>query len=427
MGRLQFKTRTMLLLISIFSIGIGFVMYHRHHGLDRLVEELRRIEAELFFEDEAVVWQAGQEVRIPNSSDSAWARLLGKSTVPLQRIAFHESSMHNHWTPNTGVHFDSRLCRRLSQNLATHSIEKLGFYQNTFDSDSDLFFADWQSLRCLEFRDTALPQHWIASLSDLKTLEEVVISGSRCNLDPQHFQGCENLRLIRLANRGVNRNQLDELRKEMPGVQIQLLGGFDSAWTYSADQALSDHDTEAHVEMKVLVERMHAIFAKFDPPVEMEFNPPASQAQLAELERTTGIPLPKYVRALLEIQNGQSSKQFEPPRWLSCQEMIKQYKERLDLNDWDPYYYDFDPLYDFCTNPNYLPIAEGMGVSLVDGSLAGIDDQDGPWGTGRIKNMKQLFKEYLEFLESQRATADSGAEAQKGLLLLGADFWMYDL
>jgi len=107
--------------------------------------------------------------------------------------------------------------------------------------------------------------------------------------------------------------------------------------------------------------------------------PPASEGEIADVEKLIGAPLPHDVRQSLLLHNGLSNPGDALGGWiLSCEEMIREWQIWKELYDGDN-----DEWQDQWWTPNLVSlVADGAGNSLcVDvttGALVDMDHEMGP-------------------------------------------------
>lgn len=291
------------------------------------------------------------------------SRFLGDSDPNLVVEIDFDSVESNH----AEVHIDRRLSQQLRKNHRTDKIQKLSFRYAVIANDANCFFATWNNLRSLEIRDTIFPETWSQEISRLSNLEHVVISGGSCNLQPEAFAGCKSLKVLKLANRGIDSTRLGELKRLLPDVEILLLASFDEPFEFDEDQgSLSAHDPAAFASMKSSLDRLHATLGSLDPPARNQFCPPATEVQIAAFEHQFGVPLHPSLRALFEIHNGQPDRSDELvifDKLLSLDESEGNMDIERDASFEDiEIGFNFNPEYDWMNNPCLV----GIGSSEAD-------------------------------------------------------------
>lgn len=345
----RFSLSFLMLLMTLFALGTIYVNFHRERGNDALhqtLAEIAKIEV-LQSPKQVVSWRD----RLMGNSDP---RQIGNTVSFDTRLLEHE------------INIDRMVASRLARNLNTGSIDELRFANVHIDSDAVCFFEDWEQVHTIQFRDTVLPKSWHDGIKRMAGLNELVISGGRCTLEPESLEGCRTLKKLTLCHRNVDAARLKQLKDLLPNVEILLLGSTDSAYPYPAGAvALSKHDPQAYASLKASLDRLKETLAALDPPAKNRFRPPATEAEIVQYEQYIGVPLHRSVRALFEIHNGQPNRIDE----LTVFEKLLSVDESMGNMDMEisaamvlEEMYNFDPDYDWMNNPNLI----GIGSSEAD-------------------------------------------------------------
>ena len=422
-GKWQFGVRMMLIVILVFAIGLGWLSYRRARNSDQL---------------KRVLDDAGPEkVEVAEVSDpppNNWvSKLLANSASKPIELRFFGLSKQQ--------------CEDLQQNLATDQIKSLSlvtyhpdnkFFNGLWRVDNDvpessrfprnmdepftsehspMFFEHWPSLERLVIRDTAIPEAWFELMSSLPKLQEVVISGGLCNVEPEHFANVKTLKRMVLCHRGITSDRLADLKKLMPQVHIDLLGSFESRLKSDNAAPLSRHDEDLYQRMKKLLAEIDAEIVKAGGTNTVP-GPPSTEAQIAKLEIELGSPLPPSLRAFYEVSDGWP----KAPCLIwdgigSTEKLLERYSGRLALA-FRPNEYDFTPLgFDQFANPNGLPIANDRGLLIHNDRMCHLDPggEGGPWGQQEF----DLFGCLEQVLANLRANRD--VEIYKGRIHVYVD------
>ena len=403
--RFQFNLKWLLLLITLLSAGIALVSYLRATGRDALAEVLVDIEES---------YDPGVRVVVATNGTTSWLDRLLRNTKP----QVHEIDFLTTLSANN--------LRRLGRNRTTQQIHTIRFFKSYFEdvpllrSGSPLFFKHWRGLRRVVLRDVQIPETWHESFCQLE-IEELVISGARCNLQPEELAEMPKLKLLTLCHRGIDSQRLEEIRQLMPNVEIRILGSFDTTWTFETDQALSKHDPAEFTQMKNILDRLQLEIKEKVAAVDHHFEEPATAQQINELERKLGMPLHKSVRAWLENSNGWPY--YVLNELHNTNNIADDYESRKDLQGYDWRTYDFDLYHDHYSNPNVIPIGPTIGVCFVDGSIHWLDD-GGESGPSRRLQIKDLYH-YFELIRLEIEGSDPDVIFDGGLkgLWIEPDFW----
>ncbi len=344
----SFSLSFLLIIITLIALVTIYVNYQRERGNDVLHRTLA--EVSIYEHIEGAVEKAWSDPWLGNSN----SQVIGRT------VSFDPSLIDRE------VRIDRAIASRLAKNLHTGNIMHLRFANATVDPDAVCFFRNWKQVRSVQIRDTPLPEPWTEAIKQMPALEEVVISGGLCTIEPESLQNFPALRKLTLCHRNVNSARLEELKKLLPRVQILLLGSTDRKYDYPENSAtLSQHDPQAHSELKQSLDRLKKTLQSLDPPAKNSFNPPATEAEILKYEQHIGVPLHRSVRALFEIHNGQPSAVDELitfEKLLSVGESIGNMEIERDAAGELESWYNFDPDYDWMNNPNLI----GIGSSEAD-------------------------------------------------------------
>ena len=364
MQRFRFSIASLLVLIAMAAGLLAYVSHCRQKGRDALIQSLRNAAAALKSIDQA----DADTKKLLSRYDfpiTKWSQFFGTSQKPVFDITFDSNSVLNQQTT-----------RKIAIGNSDNAITNLRFHLAEIADDSRMFFKDWRELRHIEIRDTSFPVAWLKQLSSIPRLESLVISGGKCNLEPKDLKGIDSLKLIRFADRGITSSELDSLRRLYPKVEIQLVAGYDSPFGWPKDKPLSAHNPEAFARMKAVLDRLHSALDNLKPPATNQFNPPASEVDIAAVETELGMPLHPSVRALLEIHNGQPTWKDELvtfERLLSTDKIVSNYDLYQDFSHNAGQPYNFEPHFEQNSNPNLLPIGSSddneLAINLVDGTV----------------------------------------------------------
>ena len=393
-------------MLTLLSVAIATVTYLRDTGRDALVESFVSIEKS---------YEPGLRYVASKSEPANWLdRLLANTKPTIYEVDFL-STLSTHEL------------RRIAKNRAVHEIHTIRFFKSYFDNqpllqqDAPMFFRHWRGLRRIVLRDVEIPQSWMPSLCELSSVEELVISGANCNLQPEALVDMPELKLLTLCHRGIDAQRLNEIRNLLPGVEVRIMGSFDTGWTFELDQVLSNHDPVEFAQMKDILDRLQLAIKKKVPDLDHHYNEPATAQQINALERTLGMPLHKSVRAWLENSNGWSY--YVLNEMHDTTDIAKDYESRKDLQDYDWRTYDFDLYHDHFSNPNVIPIGPKIGVCFVDGSICWLDDggESGPSRKLKIENLGHYFE--LIRIEIEGSTPEELLDGGFKQIYLFPDFW----
>jgi len=344
----RFSLLSLIVLISLASVLLAYVTWRRERGNDILIRALQESNVSFDFE---------------STQDVNWlSRFLGDGRPELVT----EISVDYFESETEGV-FKRELSDLLKKNRQTGQISRLNFRDAVVEEDASCFFENWQRLEMLQIRDTSFPNSWNSAFANLPALKHVVISGGNCNLEPEVFAGSKSLKVLKLANRGIDSKRLGELKNLLPNVEIVLMGSFDRQFEFAeATGALSVHDEAAYASMKATLDRVHKTLDSFVPPAKNRFHPPATEAQIRTFEHQFGMPLHPSLRALFEIHNGQPNRKDELvmfEKLLSLDESIANTEMERDVSfEKIEIEFEFNPEYDWMNNPCIV----GIGSSEAD-------------------------------------------------------------
>ena len=400
-SKLNFSLRAMFVLVTLFAIGFGWIYYVRGRNSDALNEFLNQLgPAHVTVtngDDAKEGWWAGlsgnksarpRSIRVFGLTNGAAARIRhNKATDRMEELQLiHYAASNPFFAGRTVIgetgEFDPPL----------NEIHNNGG-KPPFDSDCPMFFENWPIKR-LVIRDCKLPTSWLDKMKTLTSLEEVVVSGGLCNIEPESFSELPNLKRLVLCHRGVGSAKLEQLQAAMPKVQIDLLGSFETKFQFADQKCLSEHHAENHQEMKELLERINQLMVEAGGTNKAP-GPPATEAEIFKLEQTIGVPLPPSLRALVEVSNGwPESPVFYWNGFRSTDQIISDYKERMGYV-YKPDEYDFNLLeFDQFANPNAVPFNESVGVYVCRDELCGLDlgGESGPWAYNQKMDLFHVFE-----------------------------------
>jgi hypothetical protein len=248
----------------------------------------------------------------------------------------------------------------------------------------------------------------VSGLPKLKTLDLANIEAVWIGDANSSF--LNGLQLLRLKDCGISSERLKKIRADIPGTKVELLKGSRSYseqpnTSLSAEQTLSKHDRAAYEQMKSAFDRLFNAMQAIDPPATNEFNPAATELQIAQLEHRLGMPLPPLLRAYLECHNGQPSRRFE---FISCEwmrpidDMVEMYEAcQSDAEAWSDVWepYDFNKDLMAVTNRNLFTFASSedhvLSVHLVDDCLTFHNSESEP------ERSEHTIKTYLDGIAAQ--------------------------
>jgi len=368
----RLSLRSAILLTSLAAAFIAYVSYHREKGNDQLIADLQGSGGVCHF----------RQPDKPDDSDrpfwlkQKWRSLIGSSNpLKVSAVEFKTESETDWQTVLT----KPGLARRMARNLNTSGIDQLTFTKVTIGSDCSPFFSNWSGLKRLWIFDTAMPETWDDGIAKIPNLEEVIISGSLCTVDPECFVQSQSLKSLILAHRGISSKRLQELREQMPGVKIELLGSFDSRFNL-AGKVLSQNDEQASAKLKTAFDELQDALRSLDPPAKNKFSKPATLEEISRLEQVIGMPLHPTLRAWLELHNGQPGPGDELmlfEQLLSVDRIINDFEEWQSLGgDWKCNY-RFVPDYNHQKdgneniNPNLMTIGSSEDHMLMFNNVTG--------------------------------------------------------
>ena len=380
---LKFSLRNALLLISFIAMFTSYVVYHRERGNDRLIADLTESGGSCIFGGKgrggARPTGTVTETKPTNGwLKDQWLSLTGGSNQD-KIIAVDFQSLTRE-EPET-IFKNPALARRIAKNFNTNLIQDLIIERVIVGSQCHPFFSEWAELRHISIIDTATPNSWKSGFAKIPKLESVIISGGKCNLDPECFIGNKSLISLKLAHRGITTERLQRLRKQMPNVEIELLGSFESEFNLPKGQVLSRHDEVASAKLKSAFDELLGSLQSLSPPASNRFNPPATLQEISELESLIGMPLHPTLRAWLELHNGQPSPKHE---LVTCEmlapvsQIIRDYRSYKSFAhaDWINNY-EFIPNFsngttgNDNTNPNLLTIGSSEDHLLMFNNVTG--------------------------------------------------------
>ena len=285
--------------------------------------------------------------------------------------------------------------------------------------DCPMFFSKWPKLERIVFRDSKIPEDWRKQLAGLNQVKEIVISGGNCNLKPEDLASLTSLESLVLSHQGITQSRLDALKLLMPKTEIRLCGSFDSKHEFQIGEGLSKHDP-------ILYQRMKTLISKINQKIEaaggtnMAANPPASKAEIAELEQKMSVPLPPSLRAFYEVTNGwQNGPIFSWVGIRSTQETASDFRERT-YSAYRPDRYDFDGRFDQWANPNAIPINSDYGFHINRDRLNSLDP-GGESGPMAMSNEHDMFS-LMEALLAELNDPEKYAKSKEGKVTVWGDF-----
>lgn len=409
-NRFRFGLKSILLLMTCLAIVMAWVAFHRSRNSNQLVQALEAVgNAEVEFATE-----------LPGNEDR-FSKMMANTAPKPTQIRLHRVR-------------DS-LAQTLATSFATDKISQLdlvqyaenhwcfdGFSSNFDNADpsmefkrlpegvpfasdnSPTFFRDWPSLKRIVIRDVVLPKNWIEDIGSLKTVEEVIVSGGHCNIEPESFVGMKSLKVVTLCNRGITTNRLNSLKRAMPQVRFRIQGSFDSPYVFGPDDSLSEHDPQAFQKMKKLLHGIDKELERLNSKVRL-IGKPATQQKIAEMERELGMPLPRSLRAFYEVTNGWEEINFflYHAGIHSIEDAVSEFKERASFI-FEPDKYEFSyGRYFYYSDPTVIPLNFYSGIWSDRDLICRLDPggESGPSGYNQDYDLFRYFEEVLRQLKSQ--------------------------
>ncbi len=364
----QIRLRTFFIVLFLVSAVLAFAVYQRSRNANQLSNLLDRMgpkKVEATFGNQSV------------PRDGWQARIFADAAQRPTELDFESITTSE--------------AKSLARSNATDQVRIVRFVNANLPDDCPCFLAGWKLDRLI-FRDCHIPESWHKQLSNAQ-IENLVISGAKCNLVVEELVESNSLKKITLSNQGISSARLAKLRSRNTTIKLELLGGFDTAWDFSdlaPDSTLSRHDANRFERMKLALEGLKTRIQRLEGSNVLNFTP-ATQEEIAKLEQTIGLPLPPSLRAFYEVTNGWPDKE-SVMYWgiRSTDKLAKEYENRKSL--WELYFeehmkYDFDYFAGHCyANPNALPIGFATGICVWDGKMCGVDEdgEDGPSNRKKI-------------------------------------------
>jgi len=385
MGRFRISLRAALGVTAVIGIFFGWTSWQRQRNSIHLKQHLDRLDddcAEIKYDFEMIhtVRQFRDEwlgdtgprptnlrlFRVPTST----AKLLNNSNATdqiktLELVQYADSNPFFDGNSNHGFHEEPTMeHRKLKPNEAFCS------------NDCPMFFEDWERLEQIILRDVVIPAQWHDRFNRLGSVKKVIISGGLCNLEPESLVGMPKLEQVILANRGISSSRLAKLKEAMPGIEITLLGSFDSDFSFQGTEGLSQHDPQDYERMKSLVSGIKELIPGY--ALKKLDAPPASPEEIAAMEQKLGVPLPRSLRAFYEVTNGWKGVFFDH-KIRSIKETLDDYWNRRSIV-YFPDEYDFTPYWDQWANPNVIPVNQLWGIEFRRDLICDIDEggESGP-------------------------------------------------
>ena len=234
-----------------------------------------------------------------------------------------------------------------------------------------------------------IPASWWERISSLKKAESLHLQNVELPWsDGKNCQILGHLKKIQFRNCRLTGKQLNLLKDELGGTKLEIIAEhplfnkqnpttFDAWDGFEKGKTLSVHDPKAYAKMKAVFDRLHKALDGLVPPATNKFNPPATVAQIAELEHILGMPLHPDYRAYLECHNGQPD--HGTSELISCEGLqpieavLKEYQmwQAIGLHYRDRSKYRFNPEFMCMCNPNLLPFGSSedhvLSMNLVTG------------------------------------------------------------
>lgn len=367
----KFSLKTLLIAIFAICVLSAWVNYQRSRNSDKLLKLLDSINA---------------NVTLSNTppDKGLFSKLVANTSMRPEELDLRKLNQFQ--------------AKHLSVSLAVNEIKILRFIRVDLPDECPLFFDSdktWESLDQVIFRDTPVPQSWINKISKLPHVRRIVVSGAKCNLEPEQLTDSKTIEEVVLSQRGISANRLLSLNDESKNATVKLIGGYDTKWKLGKGEdtlSLSESDPIANQKMKLAIVAIQNSLQKLGAKNRLPLNP-ASQSDILRLEEITGTPLPKSLRAFYEVTDGWSEKE-SPMLWgiRSAKDAATEYRNRCDYWEEENAYmsYDFEPFnYDAFDNPNAIPLGFSVGICIWQDRLCDVDE-DGEAGPRNAKSSDLL-------------------------------------
>jgi len=385
MPRIRFGLLLLLIVITLIGLTFAWISFKRDRGTDRLVEVISNTKeregkeitdsAPFSMERQEEVAEFRLSKKVPSVKNSTVDektfvdRLLANVSDPVSELNLYEALI------------DQRYAHQLNRNHAAPEIAVLRIRSCDIESDAVPFFQEWQ-LRQAVVHNTEIPESWVSAFASAE-IHELTIVGDCGLLTVDALVRCmeangerKGPKVIQVCNGVTTAMQLRHWQETVSHCKFQAVA-FAGDQDVEISQPLSGPDPVATENMEAVWKRLHRVLKGLDPPALNEFNPPATDAQIAELENLVGIPLHPTLRAYLKVHNGQPSSQDElvsMEKLLSIKEIIGEYGQ------WQSYgmseertEYDFNPDYDSWVNPNVIPVGTSedhiIGINQITGKV----------------------------------------------------------
>lgn len=403
----QYSIRLLLIAMTSIAVVVGWIMSARAKGPDNFVSTLNRIGGS----NESVLEDNFTTVGPQPKPVNFVAKILG-DTMELQ---------------SNVVISGCRMTRESANQFAslsdTSKLEYVEMKNVEVDDDVVCFFKNWTSVKEIQFTNvTNFPKSWLEGLAELPNLKFVTFAGANTNVTADDIAKLKQVEYVIASNRNIWGAELETLRKQLPNTDVYVTGLWGEKYPYSKDQTLSEHDPKVHAHMKAIFDDLKSALAELDPPATNGFNPPATIEEIASIEHLIGQPLPPYIRASLELHNGQK---YEDElanfnRLLPVERILKDYRNWNYLSrtyDHDDDRFGFSKYW----NPRILPIGNSdeptLGVDLYNRHLIQGDsetyhyDLDGTFPDLIKAITRQIRDEKFDRKrDGQRVSVESGAQ-----------------
>lgn len=425
---MRFSLRAIFVVIAIAGIALGWLTWTRGRNSDRLAQAIQsmgetkiaaKYASETLLENPWLAKVTGdtserpQELRlfkVPKHFGEMLKR--SRATDQITELSFVRYV--------DGNHFFSGHTRFGDQTEPILQKRKLKPDEASIAEDCPMFFAKWPKLERIMFRDTKIPENWRKQMGSLSQVKEIVISGGNCNLKPEDLASISSLESLVLAHQGVTRSRLEDLELLMPKTDIWLCGSFDSKHEFKIGEGLSEHDPVLYQKMKTLISQINEAI-KAAGGDNIAANPPATEAEIAELEQTISVPLPPSLRAFYEVTNGwQNAPIFGWVGIRSTQETASDFRGRTHYA-YRPDQYNFDGRFDQWANPNAIPINSHYGFNLSNDRLNSLDP-GGESGPSALSVELDMFS-LLEALQLELKDPKKSAKSKEGKVKIWGSFW----
>ncbi len=386
MPKFRFGILLLLIVVTMFTLVMAYISFKRDRGTDKLVTIISRTkdreEVEITApvpysmgrQEEIAEYQLGStepEVKNSVSQEKTFIdRLLGNASAPVAELNLSEALI------------DERYARQLGRNHAATEIGFLRLRSCDVKQKAEPFFQNW-NLKRLVIHNTQVPENWVAALATT-SVDELAIIGDCGHLTVdalvEQMAAIGNKEqsplVVQVCNGVTTARQIEQWNKKFPPATFQAVA-FIGRHIVENAQPLSQADPHYTRYMELTWKQIHQELANLDPPALNRFNPPATDAEITELENCIGIPLHPTFRAYLKVHNGQPSMDDELvmfEKLLSIKEIISHYGEWQGYSDMDEVVeYDFNPDYDSWVNPNVIPVGTSedhiIGVNQITGRL----------------------------------------------------------